>query len=67
VPGHPVLLDRRVWPLVRTLEGDAGLAPLLRGGRVKLQLVDVPGRNPDIDTRAELAARDTSQETPRCD
>jgi CTP:molybdopterin cytidylyltransferase MocA len=67
VPGHPVLLDRRVWPMARTLEGDAGLAPLLRGGRVKLQLVDVPGRNPDIDTRAELAARDTSQETPRCD
>lgn len=67
VPGHPVLLDRRLWPSAQQLTGDAGLGGLLRGGKVRLALVDVPGRHPDIDTRADLAARDGLQETDRCD
>ena len=67
VPGHPVLLDRLAWPLVRQLEGDEGLGALLRGGTVAVELVPVDGRNPDIDTRADLAARDTPEEIPGCD
>jgi molybdenum cofactor cytidylyltransferase len=53
-PGHPVLLDRRLWPEVVKLEGDTGPARLLP--RTAVELVDVPGRNPGIDTLADLAA-----------
>ena len=53
-PGHPVLLDRRLWPKVTTLEGDAGPGKLLHS--TAIELVDVPGHNPDIDTPADLAA-----------
>ena len=52
-PGHPVLLDQRLWPQVALLEGDAGPGRFLLGRAV--ELVDVPGRNPDIDTPADLA------------
>jgi molybdenum cofactor cytidylyltransferase len=52
-PGHPVLLDRRIWPEAARLEGDAGLGGFLRSRGV--ELVQVPGRNPDIDTPADLA------------
>jgi CTP:molybdopterin cytidylyltransferase MocA len=62
-PGHPVLLDRATWPLVRALAGDTGLAPALREAGVPVTLVDLPGRNPDIDTPADYAARLTNQET----
>jgi CTP:molybdopterin cytidylyltransferase MocA len=67
VPGHPVLVDRALWPLVPQLAGDEGLGAMLRSGQVAVDIVPVEGRNPDIDTRAELAARDTPQETHRCD
>ena len=67
VPGPPVLVDRRLWPEIERLEGDAGLGAWLRAGGVTVASVTVPGRNPDIDTRADLAARDRSQETPQCD
>lgn len=67
VPGHPVLVDRTLWPLVPQLEGDEGLGALLQGGHVAVTVVPVEGRNPDIDTRADLAARDTHQEIHRCD
>jgi molybdenum cofactor cytidylyltransferase len=67
VPGHPVLVDRSLWPLVHRLEGDEGLGAVLQGGRVAVDVLPVEGRNPDIDTRADLAARDTPQETHRCD
>ena len=53
-PGHPVLLDRRLWPEVVKLEGDTGPAKLLP--RTAVELVDVRGCNPDIDTPADLAA-----------
>jgi len=52
-PGHPVLLDQRLWPQVALLEGDTGPGRLLLGRSV--ELVDVPGQNPDIDTPADLA------------
>jgi CTP:molybdopterin cytidylyltransferase MocA len=49
-PGHPVLLDREVWPLALRAAGDRGLADLLPAP----VLIDVPGANPDIDTLADL-------------
>jgi len=51
-PGHPVLLDRSVWPLAATLTGDTGLGSVLRGDAITL--VDVAGANPDVDTPADL-------------
>jgi molybdenum cofactor cytidylyltransferase len=53
-PGHPVLLDRSVWPLADRLEGDAGLGTLLPTGAAGVALIDVAGRNPDVDTPADL-------------
>jgi molybdenum cofactor cytidylyltransferase len=50
IPGHPVLLDRRVWPTCRRAVGDSGLAGLLPDA----DIIDVPGDNPDIDTPADL-------------
>jgi len=55
-PGHPMLVDRTLWPLADGLTGDLGLGPALRAAAVPLALVDVPGGNPDIDTPADLAA-----------
>jgi molybdenum cofactor cytidylyltransferase len=49
-PGHPVLLDRRLWPLCRRAAGDRGLAGLLPAAA----FTDVPGANPDIDTPVDL-------------
>jgi CTP:molybdopterin cytidylyltransferase MocA len=53
VPGHPVLLDRRLWNVALYQEGDAGLRDYLNTERV--QIVDVEGLNPDIDTAQDLA------------
>ncbi len=50
IPGHPVLLDRIVWPLCRRATGDHGLAGVLSA----VTFIDVPGANPDIDTPADL-------------
>jgi molybdenum cofactor cytidylyltransferase len=51
-PGHPVLLDRSLWPLAAELSGDQGLRDLLESAA--MSLVDVPGTNPDVDTREDL-------------
>jgi CTP:molybdopterin cytidylyltransferase MocA len=53
-PGHPVLLDRELWPLAEALEGDTGLGPLLRRDVARVTTVDLPGANPDIDTPDDL-------------
>jgi CTP:molybdopterin cytidylyltransferase MocA len=53
-PGHPVLLDRALWPLARDLTGDRGLGELLGSRPEAVSLVDVPGANPDVDTPADL-------------
>jgi CTP:molybdopterin cytidylyltransferase MocA len=53
-PGHPVLLDRSVWPLAGRLEGDAGFGVLFPAGSAGVALIDVAGRNPDVDTPADL-------------
>lgn len=53
-PGHPVLIASEVWAAMAALEGDAGAGQLL--DQFAVTLVDVPGRNPDIDTPADMAA-----------
>ena len=52
--GHPVLLDRSVWPLADRLRGDAGFGALRPPGSAGVALIDVAGRNPDVDTPADL-------------
>lgn len=51
-PGHPVVLDRALWPLALGLSGDAGLGEVLRHQPVGL--VDVAGVNPDVDRPEDL-------------
>jgi molybdenum cofactor cytidylyltransferase len=53
-PGHPVLLDRSVWALADRLEGDTGPGRQLTAGMPGVAVVDVEGRNPDVDTLADL-------------
>jgi len=53
-PGHPVLLDRSVWPLAERLEGDVGVGRLLPLGAPGVALIDVAGSNPDVDTPTDL-------------
>jgi molybdenum cofactor cytidylyltransferase len=56
MPGHPVLISRKIWPRVHQLDGDVGLSVLLSAGDSPTLLVDVPGDNPDVDTIADLRA-----------
>lgn len=56
VPGHPVLLARSVWDLASGLEGDAGFGLPFDSGEVDVELVAVPGDNPDVNTPADLLA-----------
>jgi CTP:molybdopterin cytidylyltransferase MocA len=53
-PGHPVLLDRELWPMAHRLEGDHGLGALFRANTDAVKLIDVSGTNPDVDTPEEL-------------
>ncbi len=52
---NPVLFLPAGWPMVATLDGDRGLGPLLAHEAERVLRVPVPGANPDIDTRADLA------------
>jgi CTP:molybdopterin cytidylyltransferase MocA len=60
VPGHPVLVASSVWPLIRELQGDAGLGSVLP--RPRETLVDVTGHNPDVDTLSDLQALEVVQQ-----
>jgi len=53
-PGHPVLASRSLWPLADRLEGEAGFGALFRPGSPEVALIDAAGRNPDVDTPADL-------------
>lgn len=55
MPGHPVLLARRLWPELRTLAGDIGARALLDdlGDRLLEVEMGVPSP-PDLDTLADL-------------
>jgi molybdenum cofactor cytidylyltransferase len=59
-PGHPVLLDRSVWPHANALQGDTGFGPFLKAHPGLVTTVDVPGINPDINTPADLANLESS-------
>jgi nicotine blue oxidoreductase len=59
-PGHPVLLDRSAWWLRHRLTGDAGLGSLLALVETPAERVMVAGRNPDVDTPADLQALEGS-------
>ncbi len=59
-PGHPVLLDRSVWPLAGTLDGDRGLGGLFPAGAEGVALIDMAGRNPDVDTPDDLTTLEGS-------
>lgn len=53
--GHnPVLLHRAGWGLAGELSGDRGLGPLIAARPELVTWVAVRGRNPDVDTRADL-------------
>jgi molybdenum cofactor cytidylyltransferase len=56
VPGHPVLLDRSLWPLAERITGDHGLGTILQPGEPGVVSLDLPGVNPDIDTPDDLHA-----------
>jgi molybdenum cofactor cytidylyltransferase len=60
VPGHPVLVTRSVWPLIRELKGDAGIAAV--GSRPAETLVAITGHNPDVDTLGDLQALELLQQ-----
>ncbi len=53
-PGHPVLLDRVLWDEIDSLTSDHGLGALLGNA----ELLGVDGDNPEVNTRADLAALD---------
>ena len=61
-PGHPVLLDGALWALAENLIGDQGLGAALRARPDAVDLIDVPGANPDVDTRADLLALEDQTE-----
>jgi len=52
---NPVLTRRPAWPEAMALEGDRGLGPLLAANPDRVELVDVDGDNPDVDTPEDLA------------
>lgn len=54
-PRNPALLLRPAWSWVDGLEGDQGLASLLRERPDRVLSVPVSGAMPDVDTPADLA------------
>jgi molybdenum cofactor cytidylyltransferase len=62
VPGHPVLLTRSVWPAAEHLQGDEGFGSLLHSAAPEAVTLNVPGGNPDVDTRADLLGLEESPE-----
>jgi len=51
IPGHPVVLDRSLWPGLRALEGDEGARSFLQRHANWLHVLPVAGHPPpDIDT-----------------
>lgn len=53
-PGHPVFLRRAAWNLADALAGDQGFRELIASGRLTLEICELPGACPDIDTPADL-------------
>lgn len=56
-PGHPVVIDRSLWPLVDELRGDEGLRAIIRAYPEWVLDVEVPHDPPrDIDTPDDYRA-----------
>ena len=55
-PGHPLLLDRSVWPLASEMRGEQGFAPVLLRRGINIRTISVGGSNPDVDTPEDLEA-----------
>jgi CTP:molybdopterin cytidylyltransferase MocA len=53
---NPVLLLPAGWAAAESLVGDRGFGPLLATAAERLLRIPVEGSNPDVDTRADLAA-----------
>jgi molybdenum cofactor cytidylyltransferase len=53
---NPILARRSIWRLADELAGDRGFGPVLASHQELVRFVAVSGSNPDIDTRADLAA-----------
>ncbi len=58
-PGHPVLLDRSVWPLAGR-DADTGPGGYFPPGSAGVAVIDVAGRNPDVDTPDDLTTLEGS-------
>jgi molybdenum cofactor cytidylyltransferase len=55
--GHPVVLDRRLWPTISELTGDVGARDVLAEADERVIEVEIPGDPPpDVDTQADHAA-----------
>lgn len=53
-PGHPVVLERALFPRIEDLRGDAGARELLAESSVRDVACDGLGRPDDVDTPEEL-------------
>ena len=56
VPGHPVLVHRRLWDRARSLTGDQGFRTLATWSGLRAGEILITGANPDIDTPEDLAS-----------
>jgi molybdenum cofactor cytidylyltransferase len=52
---NPVLARRSVWRLADELAADRGFGPVLAAHPELVRWIEIPGENPDVDTRADLA------------
>ena len=53
-PGHPIVLERALFPRLATLGGDAGARDVLAGASVREIPCDGLGRPDDVDTPEQL-------------
>ncbi|MDQ3555135.1 MAG: nucleotidyltransferase family protein [Chloroflexota bacterium] len=53
---NPLLVRREAWTLAAALRGDRGFGTLLAASPHLVQVVDVPGDNPDVDTPSDLTS-----------
>ena len=60
-PGHPLLIDRSLWPLAREMTGESGFGPVFARNGTPVQIVSVAGHNPDIDTASDLETLDSPE------
>ncbi|MEE3327363.1 MAG: nucleotidyltransferase family protein [Myxococcota bacterium] len=56
-PGHPVMICRKIWPIIRRLEGDQGAREIIRTHPDWLEALPLPGAAPqDIDRSEDWKA-----------